>query len=300
MKKGLAIIQILFLIVIFSIFISNNQDYSATLRAEGILDPVIEDFKVEQVLDKETFLSAIQTPKQYKNESVAFGAQLKHDPIYNEEKNIYTIHVWQDPIHRVNSVVIQTHVDPGLKAYDYVLVTGVTRGQGYVYNSRNLPVKGLLVEANTLVKASYADAVAPAITVIDVNKTVKQYGVNITVKSIEFSEVDTRVNVVIENSTKDNFNFFTFKTGLKINNKTYRQVEHWHAQYDPVETYLGKRANDSGVLVFPAIGDHNERELRLVIKGRVYKGKHNATFEWKLTTPAAPVIEVAPEETPEA
>jgi len=283
MRKVLAIVQIFLLVVVFASFLSNNQDYAVDIYSEDINHVLLDDFDSEAILNEEELNYAILDPKEFVGSSVMLGGKLRVDPIQTNDG--YELHIWTDVINRDFPIVVTVPNEVDLKAYDYILLTGVVRGKGYIYNSRALPMKGMKVEANSVVKSTYTDVAAPAVKTVEVNQVIKKGGVSVKLTTIEFSKVDTRVNFEVDNPTKGNFAVFKPKNRLALNDKSYKPVQVWRSEYDRLEQYIPAHSKDAGTLVFKAFGDYAGSEVTVTFKGRSYSAKENETFKWTVSVP---------------
>ncbi|PIB68839.1 hypothetical protein, partial [Pseudomonas sp. 2995-3] len=81
----------------------------------------------------------------------------------------------------------------------------------------NIPI----IKAKSIDQISYKEAVAPTLETVDVNKSMEQDGLLISLDKIEFSKNETRVYLSGENLTQDDVFIRQYSAQLFQNSNVY-------------------------------------------------------------------------------
>jgi hypothetical protein len=125
----------------------------------------------------------------------------------------------------------------------------------------NAPV----VEAEKIEIIDYITAVSPTIKTIDVDNTVEQHGIKVTLEKIELAKEETRVYIKVKNDSEDNASIWTHTAKLVQSSKQYEEEYNFDADYPELQSELLPEIETEGVITFNAISE--EETIKFVIEG---------------------------------
>lgn len=203
------------------------------------------------------------SPDNYKNKYVKLTGQVlavKYD------KKSQTISAYTDIENYTNIVVIYFEdKSVSIKENDYISFDGYIKGL-----DKDTSKPYIIAEKVEVI--SYMDAAAPTTKEVNVDKTVSQNDVTITIKKVEFSDVETRIYVKATNNTNTEFSLYSYSTLLTQAGKQYETTYSKNA-VDMSSTILAG-GNTEGVIVFPKIEQSN---FTITMKG--YSNNYDLDFE---------------------
>lgn len=203
------------------------------------------------------------SPDNYKKKFVKLSAQVVS---VNYDKKSQTIRAWTDMENFTNEVVVYFEdKSVTVKENDYISIDGYIKGADKESGKPYIIAKELKV-------ISYKDAVAPTTKEIQVNKTVSQHDVSVTVQKVEFSDVETRVFVKATNGSNNEFSLYSYSSFLT---QAGRQFETTFSknEVDMSSTILAGGSTE-GVIVFPKVEQSN---FTITMKG--YSRNYELDFE---------------------
>lgn len=112
------------------------------------------------------------------------------------------------------------------------------------------------------------EALSPALKTIDVNQSQLESGVSLTLEAVEFSPVETRLSISIDNQTDYEADISDYEAKLTVDGKVYDSGSDFWSE-DTVELPNSTKPNDTseGVIVFPAVDYQNISNVKFTIQG---------------------------------
>ena len=195
-------------------------------------------------------------PDQYKNNVVEVTGQVFGGVDY--EDGVIALQMWADPENNERNTVVYIYdEDFEVEDEDYIKVKGIVAGTFKGENMMGGEVTGLEIDAIDQEVVSYAEACSPANSIVEVNKTVTQYGYAVTVDKVEFADKETRMFVTVTNNGSSEFSLFTFDSKIIQNGSQYESQDNWQADYPDISGDIAVGVSKSGIVAFPAIEEGN-------------------------------------------
>lgn len=203
------------------------------------------------------------SPDNYKKKYVKLTGQIMK---VEYDKKGQTIRAITDIENYTNDIVVYFEDKTvSLKESDYISI------DGYIKGSDKETSKPYII-AKEVKAISYMDAVAPTTKEITLDKTVAQNDVVVTVKKVEFSDVETRIYVKATNNSNYEFNLYSYSSFLTQAGKQY-ETTYSKNSVDMSSTILAGGSTE-GVIVFPKIEQSN---FTITMKG--YSSNYDLDFE---------------------
>lgn len=180
-------------------------------------------------------------PAAYKSKYVKLTGQVSIKKL--DKKNMY-LTITTDMKNYTNDIVVEySNLSVPIKENDYVRVEGYIKGVSEGY--KVMPY----IVADSVEVITYKDAATPTIKEVEVNKTISQNDVTVTISKVEFAKNETRVYVSVSNGSKTTFSLSSAK--LVQNSKQYEESYSKNAEDIPYQILAG--SNAEGVLTFPGV-----------------------------------------------
>lgn len=227
-----------------------------------------DDYNAEEVIKS----ADLKTSDDIEGKSVDMIGMVVDENMQTEEDGpYYTVlePVEGDPINDKyitdNVEVYNTEGKVDATLGDYVEVTGVVTGVADEDNYLpGIPMVEI-VEAKPLTETQ---ALSPALKTVDVNKTETKSDVTFTLKSIEFSPVETRLNVTIDNQTNYEANISDYDTTLIVDGKNYESgSDFWSEDTVELPSTTYPKSTSEGVISFPPLDYKTASDFKLVVEG---------------------------------
>lgn len=208
----------------------------------------------EKVFIDEAELRNLYTnPEEYRNQYVSLTGQVFSTP--EIDGNLVVFQMFQDPESSDRNTVIgcEKEICENVQANDFIKLTGYVKG---TYEGENMMGAKLIapkIVAEELEISTYMDVVAPATATIDVNQTLQQQDIAMTISKIELSDLETRVYLSIDNQSSDTFTFYPFNTKITQGNNQYEETPNYAAHYPEISSEILPGIVSEGILVFPKL-----------------------------------------------
>lgn len=166
------------------------------------------------------------------------------------------VQVWIDPNNCEQNLMIHYTTDESFKDGDYIICTGYIKEIHTYTNTYGTELSVPLIYSTDLRSASYIEVMSPTVsTITPENLTYEKYGYSITVDKIEFADNETRLYLTTTNNGNATMYIDTYSSVIVQNEKQYKSVTNYEANYEEVPYNLSKGTSMSGIVAFPAIGD---------------------------------------------
>jgi hypothetical protein len=230
----------------------DTDDITATLTPTITLAP-------DEYLSDDEIQYLYSDTKKYIGKHVKISGIVFGNP-ESDENGIY-FQMFQDAANNENSTIVAYKGIFDIKDGDYVIIDGIVdrEAKGDNYFGASLSAPGII--ADSIEISTYQDVVSPAEKTINLNKSHEQYGYEVTVEKIEFSPIETRVYVTINNNGKSNFSAYAFNMKIKQGRSQYEEQSNWNYDYPEVQTDLMPNTTTSGVVCFPVISQTDKFTL---------------------------------------
>ncbi|WP_231272604.1 DUF4352 domain-containing protein [Clostridium botulinum] len=203
-------------------------------------------------LNKAEFEQMYSDVNKFKGDKVDFFAKV----FINPEKDAKGIcfQCYANNNDKLNTVVGANDAKLDIKEGDIVHVVGTVKDKFEGENALGGKIAAPVIAADKVEKTDYAKAFAPAIKTIKVDKEINQNGYIIKLNSIEIAEKETRVNLTINNNTKNKINFYAFNSKLTQGSKQVPEGEkNFDAKYKEIQSEIMPGVKEDGVVLFKAI-----------------------------------------------
>lgn len=254
MKKLFLVIICLVLFFSLSACGSDNQETDSN-------SPTDES----KMLSEQEFVQMYSDPKSFKGDGVEFYAQV-FMPVERDEDGIY-IQAYADPKNMDMNMIIgikDSNID--VEDGDIIYVKGEVFDEFVGENAFGATLSMPQILADTIEKADYSIAFAPAIHTINIDDQIDQHGYVLTISKIEIAESETRIFVDVTNNTKDSISFYTFNMRLIQENKQFEEEMNYEADYPEPQSDLLPGISTEGVITFPPINP-DLKEAKIVFEG---------------------------------
>jgi hypothetical protein len=145
--------------------------------------------------------------------------------------------------------------DPDLDvaSEDIIHVKGVVKDIFEGENAFGAQLTAPAIVAESIEKADYQTAFAPAKETIDLNEEKNQHGYKLEVQKVEIADKETRVYVKVKNETGDKISFYSFNAKLIAGGKQLEEEMNYDANYPEVQSDILPGVEAEGIIVFPAL-----------------------------------------------
>lgn len=226
-----------------------------------------EDFNPDEVIKS----AEITSNEEILGSSVEMIGAVASDPEADDDGTYYTImtSVDGDPINDkyISSEVLITDPNGKIDATygDYLDVTGVVTAveleDSYLPSTPVVEV----VEAKPMTQT---EALSPALKTVDVNKSQTKSDVTLTLKSIEFSPIETRLNVAVDNQTNYEADLSEYGSKIVVDSKNYEPgSDFWSDEIVDLPSDTLPKSMSEGVIAFPALDYENITDFKFVMSG---------------------------------
>ena len=203
------------------------------------------------------------SPENYKKKYVKLTAEVMS---VKYDKKSQTLTAITDIEKYTNDVIVYFEdKSVSIKQGDYISI------DGYIKGADEQTSKPYIIGKEVKV-ISYMDAVAPTTKEVQVDKTVTQNDVTITIKKVEFSDVETRIYLKVTNNSNSEFNVYSYSSLLTQAGKQY-ETTYSKNEVDISSTVLASGSTE-GVIVFPKI---EQSDFTITMKG--YSSNYDLKFE---------------------
>lgn len=195
------------------------------------------------------------SPDDFKGRSFTFTAAVFGDV---EKKNDQLVfQAWHDiEKSSKNTVIVAEDTDLDLKEGDYIRVKGKIDGKYTGENAFGGDVKAVQVTASTVKKISAASAI-PATKTVDVNKTVSQGGIDLTLKKVDWTNSEMRVYLSVKNNNGTEVSVYADSDGKIIQNNTQHDPAMSSIDYPQLSSDLAAGASSEGIVTFKNVNKAN-------------------------------------------
>lgn len=176
--------------------------------------------------------------------------------VFNSERDgdkaYYQIHTDPDN-YEGNTVVYFEGSNPGIGNDDYIRATGIVAKDFTGENAFGGEVTAKCLNASTIEKIDYIDAVAPTTAEVKPAATSEINGYSITIDKVEFSDKETRVYVTLTNNGAGRLSVYDYDAVIIQNGRQFNAETNYSAGYPDINKELAIGASMSGVMTFPVI-----------------------------------------------
>lgn len=227
-------------------------------------DSNLESDEPEYISDSE-IASLFSSPDDYAGKYVKLSGKIFNGPQTEDNYSVYQ--AWYDPSTASNDFIFGiTNPTEVFAIDDYVTVDGRIVGALEYENAYGNTLTSLQIDAVSVEKLSYIDAVVPTIKeIVPENATTTQHDITLKIDKIEFAEAETRVYITETNNSDNTFSLYTYGICIIQNGQQIEQDSTSTSMYDgnyPELSYdLLPGASSSGIIVFPAIDNSTNFQL---------------------------------------
>lgn len=258
------VLAVFVLLIIVVSLGDDTPDETSDPASAQTSDKASEPDKQKTAFTQENIDILISNPKKYKGSGIEFIGRVFVEP-ERDEKGTY-LQIFADPTNMTNTIIVGI-LDPNLdvKTDNYVKVTGTVIDEMKGTNAFGAELNAPVVEAEKIEIIDYITAVSPTIKTINVDNTVEQHGIKVTLEKIELAKEETRVYIKVKNDSEDNASIWTHTAKLVQGSKQYEEEYNFDADYPELQSELLPEIETEGVITFNAISQ--EEAIKFVIEG---------------------------------
>lgn len=267
MKKKICVALIMLSMAVLTA--CSGGDSKSSSDAPESSDNTEEDSDLEndepEYISESEIIPLFSSPDDYAGKYVKLSGKIFNGPQTADNYSVYQ--AWYDPATASNSFIFGiTNPTEVFAIDDYVTVDGRIVGSLEYENLYGNTLTALQIDAVSVEKQSYIDAVVPTIKeVVPENATATQHDITLKIDKIEFAEAETRVYITETNNSDNTFSLYTYDIRIIQNGQQIEQDSASTSMYDgnyPELSYdLLPGASSSGIIVFPAIDNSTNFQL---------------------------------------
>jgi hypothetical protein len=217
----------------------------------------------------------------YKGKWVELAGVLFTTPEKNA-KGVYVFQVVLDSASHGNTMVTTLDAPTGISKSDYVIVRGICDGSVEWTNLLGGQTSAALVYARSVNKVSRADAWAPTLKQIPVNKTVEDDGVAVRIEKIEIAKEETRVFGAVKNNTNGGIHAYEHNAKLAVGSKQFVAKASYDSGYPSMPSPIMPGVEFNTVLVYDP-SDPSPGTIRILWDGMSLSDyKSVKPFTWEI------------------
>ena len=211
----------------------------------------------KEYLSESEIANLFSDPDNYKGKYVKLSGKIFNGPDTADDYVAYQ--AWHDVQNSTNDFVFgMESPEEDFNVDDYVVVDGRITGTFEGTNAFGTTIECPQIDAVSIEKQSYMEAVVPTIKEITPENAVsEQNGISLKVDKIEFAEKETRIYLTETNASSDKFSFSVYDIKITQNGQQISQdvssMSSYEGEYPELSYEILPNATSSGVLVFPAI-----------------------------------------------
>lgn len=211
----------------------------------------------KEYLSESEIANLFSDPDNYKGKYVKLSGKIFNGPDTADDYVAYQ--AWHDVQNSTNDFVFgMESPEEDFNVDDYVVVDGRITGTFEGTNAFGTTIECPQIDAISIEKQSYMEAVVPTIKEITPENAVsEQNGISLKVDKIEFAEKETRIYLTETNASSDKFSFSVYDIKITQNGQQISQdvssMSSYEGEYPELSYEILPNATSSGVLVFPAI-----------------------------------------------
>lgn len=146
-------------------------------------------------------------------------------------------------------VYVEKNKVDSVKQDDYIKVDGQIAGKFEGENFIGGEISNLLINADSIEVGTYDTIAAPPETTLDVNQTIDQSGLALTITKVEFSKKDTRVYITANNSSGYNASIYTGSAKAIQDGQQFEYEYNYEVEDQSIDELLAGASKD-GVIRF--------------------------------------------------
>jgi hypothetical protein len=157
----------------------------------------------------ENWALAVSDANSYKGSPVTLFGKIFLEPQKTADSVAFQMYA-DAPNSGQNTAVAGLPPTSDFKRNDFVKVTGTLFDMLEGTNALNATLRIPRIRADSVVKVSRAEVMAPTLKSVELNQSQRQFGISITLQKIEFAKTETRLFVKVENAGPAKANVYGF------------------------------------------------------------------------------------------
>ncbi len=230
--------------------------------------PAMASGEEEDYLTEDEIQSLYSDPEKYKGRHIRISGVVSSFP-ETDGIGVY-FQISQSAASYEKLTYVEYYGEQDVKRGDYIVVDGEVYDKYEGINlsgSINLPS----IISDRIEISTYQEALSPTEKEIGVNEAQKQYGYEIKIEKIEFSPIETRVYITINNDGNSKFYAYPFNMRILQGRSQYEYQNNLEAAYPKLQTELLPGASTIGVVCFPAISQTDDFKIYIEGKSQNWK-----------------------------
>lgn len=219
------------------------------------------DSAEKEYIDQAEISKVFGDPDAYKGKYIKIAGQ-----VFNTDRDGDTVAVqaWYDVENYEEDFIAYINSDESFKTDDFIIVDGVIEGTFSGENAFGGEIATVQINADSIEKSTYAEAIAPATETREVNKEVTEADATLTVSKVEFAESETRIYVELNNKSDYTVSAYTGSARIVQDGKQYDADYNYEADYPEIDDVSAGASKEGIICVKPL---DPEKEITLHIDG---------------------------------
>lgn len=204
-------------------------------------------------------------PDKFIGKYVVLKGQLNGSPESSDDKRGFQM--WGNPetLERNTVVYCDKSLAKDLKGDSYVIVTGKIEGSFEGENAFGKVINTPKITADKIEISNYIDVISPTLKSVDINDVRNSNGVTVTLQKVEFSQIETRIYLSIDNQSGKEYSFYSYNSKIVQNGKQFELGSNYYAEYPELSSDILSGVKSEGILVFDKLEQAN---FQLVCEGQ--------------------------------
>lgn len=235
--------------------------------------------KKKEFITEDEIDSMYSNPDKFKGKYVTLTGQVFGSPESEDDTTVFQMMGDPEEYEKNTIVHCKKTLAKDLKSDNYVIVTGRINGIFEGTNAFGGSVTAPQIEAEKIEISSYVDVMSPTLKSVEVNDVRNSNGVTVTLQKVEFSPIETRVYISIDNQSANEYSFYSYNAKVVQNSKQFEYESNYYADYPEINSDILAGVKSEGVLVFKGL---EQASFRLVCEGQsddYYLDRDTFTFD---------------------
>ena len=207
----------------------------------------------KEYLTEDQINDLYSNPDKFKGKYVSLKGQVFGSP--ETEDDQVAFQMWGDPEGAEKNTIVYCSKDlaKDVKADSYVIITGKIDGIYEGTNAFGGSITAPQINAEKIEVSSYVDVISPTLKSVEPNDVRNSNGVTVTLQKVEFSPIETRVYLSIDNQSGKEYSFYAYSTKVVQNGKQFESDSNYDADYPEISNDILNGVKSEGILIFTGL-----------------------------------------------
>lgn len=188
-------------------------------------------------------------PESYKGAAVDITGKVFVEP--ERDDRTISLQIYVDPRNlEWNTIVLYGAPELEVRNGDFIHLTGTVQGEFRGENPFGAELVVPVIIAHSLKVVSAVEVIAPTKFTVDVDQTLEQHSIALTVEKIEFTDSETRVFVKLQNNSQSTARFYTFDAKAVQGERQFETTFNYDVEYPEVQSEILPGIVSEGIVLF--------------------------------------------------